>query len=366
MLDPVIRFFQGVFAAIGRGIGIAVAALLWPFVTFRAWLSGRGWYVKIPVFALLLALAAGYAHLFYITQFWRGHDPAFAEGYNFAKNAVAVGERKPDNSCQPSALVTVTADLAERNVGLDSWVSSHPLFKAGLFGLDWKETPFFDNKAAFQLGVNQVLRRNAVELVDRLGRVRGTSSINPNLQAAREAINYREDAWYFTFTPPFLQPSTQTRFADAQRNLRAFNEELSRCAADFDARADNLMQYLDRVTGDIGATSDILQKRLELSGIFGFDRRADDRFWFAYGQLYAYRAVMKALRSDFREVVTTRNLDLIWNRLEAQLADAARLQPWVVANGSPNSIIKSHLETVGFALLRVRSNLVEIREILDR
>ena len=35
-------------------------------------------------------------------------------------------------------------------------------------------------------------------------------------------------------------------------------------------------------------------------------------------------------------------------------------------NGSASSIIKSHLEAIGFNLLRVRSNLVELRDVLDR
>jgi hypothetical protein len=366
MFDPVVQFFVRVFETIGRGIGWVIAGLLWPFVSFRNWLRGRGWFIKLPVFAVLLALVLGYLHLFYITQFWSGYDPKFVDKHEFASINIAVGEKLPDNTCQTSAIVTVTAELIGRNVDIDTWVSSHPLYKSGLFGIEWKETPFFDNKAAFQLGVNQVIRRTAIELVDRLGRVRGTSSINQNLQTARESINYREDAWFITLTPPFLQPSTQNRMRDAQRSLEAFNAETGRCLAIFDARADNLLQFLDRVTVDIGSTSDILQSRLAAASIFGLDRRADDRFWFAYGQLYAYKAILKALRSDFREVVKNRNLDQVWSRLEAQLDDAARLTPFIVVNGSPNSMIKSHLESVGFALLRVRSSLVEIRDVLDR
>jgi len=366
MLDPVIQFFTRIFEMIGRGIGLAIAAVLWPFVAFRNWLKGRGWFIKIPVFAILLILILGYAHMFYITQFWYSGDPAYMDRYDFQKSSIAVGERLPDNSCQPSAMVVVAADLIGGNVDQDTWVSSNPFFKAGLFGLDWKDTPFFDNKAAFQLGVNQVLRRTSIEFVDRLGRVRGTSSINQNLQEAREAINYREDAWFVTFSPPFLQPTTQARMRDARVNLLAFNEELGRCQADFDARADNLLQFLDRVTGDIGSTSEILQRRVEVANFIGFDRRADDRFWFTYGQLYAYQGILTATRSDFRDVVAQRNLGAVWDRVETQLRDALRLRPPVVMNGSASSLIKSHLESIGFALLRVRSNLVELRDVLDR
>ena len=52
---------------------------------------------------------------------------------------------------------------------------------------------FLDNKASFQRGVNQAVRRTSVELVDTLARVRGTSGINTNLQDARSNLQF--DGW---------------------------------------------------------------------------------------------------------------------------------------------------------------------------
>ena len=367
MLDPVIQFFSRIFYYIGRGIGMVVAWILWPFRAFSAWLRGKGWFIKIPVFVILAVLVLAYAYLLVITQFWSSGNPQQFEAYNEQNLPAGAGETLENGRCQRSAMVDVVALIIDENVNQGTWVPSNPLHKAGLFFIwDWKDTPFLDNRAAFQLGTNQAVRRTAIELVDRLGRVRGTSSINQNLQKAREAANYRENAWIITFSPPFIQPSTQARLRDGKANLLDFNEELASCAADFDARADNLLQFLDRVTSDIGSTSDILQRRIEEAGFFGFDRRADDRFWFTYGQLYAYHGILTALRSDFRNVFQQRNLDNIWRRIDEQLRDAMQLQPPLVTNGSASSIIKSHLESIGFALLRVRSNLVEMRDILDR
>jgi hypothetical protein len=50
----------------------------------------------------------------------------------------------------------------------------------------------------------------------------------------------------------------------------------------------------------------------------------------------------------------------------AQLDDALKTRPIIVVNGSASSIVKSHMESIGFDLLRVRSNLVEMRDVLDR
>lgn len=367
MLDPIIEFFSRIFSLIGKGIGMVVAWLLWPFLAFRNWLRGKGWFIKIPVFIVLLLIVLSYAYLFFVTQFWSIGDENYASKYSVTALEKGAGERLESGQCQPSAMVQLSADIIDANVNQGPWVPSNPFYKAGLFLIwDWKETPFFDNRAAFQLGTNQVVRRTTVELVDRLGRVRGTSSVNQNLQDAREASNYREDAWFFTFSPPFLQPSTQARLRDAQKSLLAFNTELSACEADFDTRADNLLQFMDRVTADIGSTSEILQRRMEEASAFGFDRRADDRFWFAYGQLYAYHGLLTAMRSDFRGVFDQRNLGNLWDRVDDQLKDVIRTQPFIVANGSASSLIKSHLESIGFDLLRVRSNLVEMRDVLDR
>ena len=367
MLDPVIKFFSQIFYWIGRAIGKVIALIVWPFVAFRNWLRGRGWFVKIPVFILLLAIVLSYGYLFYITQVWSIGDTNYASKYSAEQVKAAAGEELPDKTCQPSAMVQVSADLIDKNVNQSPWLPSNPVYKGGLFfAIDWKETPFFDNRAAFQLGINQVVRRTAVELVDRLGRVRGTSSINRNLQAARESANYREDAWVLTFSPPFIQPSAQAKLREARKLFGEFNKDLSACKADFDARADNLLQFLDRVTADIGSTSQILQRRMEQASAFGFDRRADDRYWFTYGQLYAYHGVLTAMRSDFQKVFEQRNLENLWERVDDQLKDVLATQPFIVANGSASSLIKSHLESIGFDLLRVRSNLVEMRDVLDR
>jgi hypothetical protein len=393
MLDPIISFFQTVFAMIGKGIGYVIGWLLWPFLALYGWYKARSWLVRVPVAILVLLIALGYAHLFYATQFWPGFNPSYAKAYGPEGDQVASAVADPGQpivaqadatgtnqgieitedsgpggaSCAPSQIARVTADLIDFNVNENIWVPSHPLSKAGFFFIaDWKDTPFFDNKAAFQLGINQVTRRTAIELVDRLGRVRGTSSINSQLQSARESANYREDAWVLTFSPPFLQPSTTARLRDAREAFLAFNEELMACDADFDARADNLLQFLDRITADIGSTSEILQRQMEQSGFSGFDRRADDRFWFTYGQLYAYHGILSAVRSDFRDVAAQRNLNALWTRVDEQLTDALEVSPPIVANGSASSLIKSHLESIGFDLLRVRSNLVEIRDVLDR
>ncbi len=323
--------------------------------------------IKAPVILVVLAFVLGYGHFFYATQFWNNYNPDYAETYDFASKNVGAGTKLSDGSCAPSAIVQVAADLIDFNVNQNDWVPSMLLSKAGFFGIDWKDTPFMDNKAAFQLGVNQVLRRTSVELVDRLGRVRGTSGIDQNLQDARQNLAYTEDLWYFSLDPFGPKSPTPTSYRTARRKLLDFNTDLAKCTANFDGRPDNLLEFLDRITSDIGSTSDILRQRMEASNAGWFDPRADDRFWFTYGQLYAYQGILTAARADFEDVFTNRNLDQVWLRTEDQLRASLNMTPWIISNGNESSwIMPSHLATMGFYLLRVRANLVEMRDILAR
>ena len=113
--------------------------------------------------------------------------------------------------------------------------------------------------------------------------------------------------------------------------------------------------------------ADILRGQIDYSDAGWFDPRADDRFWFAYGQLYAYYGILTAARSDFSAVIRERNLTVLWDTLDTQMRDALDMQPWLISNGNESSFIfPSHLATMGFNLLRARSQIVEIRSVLDR
>lgn len=368
MLDGIINFFTRVFEAIGRAFGRFVAALLWPFVALGNWYTKRGWILRAIVGLLLVVWLGGYLYFFWNTQYWNNFDPDYVADYSLSGRTIEPGEASERQGvCGTSAIVEIAAGLIDFNVNQNAWVPAMFLSKLGFFGVDWKYTPFFDNKAAFQLGINQVMRRTSIELVDRLGRVRGTSQIDQNLQDARGDLSYDEEAWYWGLSPFGPQLPAWSKYRNARKNLLAFNDRLSRCEATFDPRADNMLEFLDRVASDIGSTSDILRARMEASNAGWFDPRADDRFWFAYGQLYAYYGILSASRQDFLTVFAERGLGQLWSRTIEQLRSALNIQPMIISNGGEASwIMPSHLATMGFYLLRVRANLVEIRDVLKR
>jgi hypothetical protein len=400
MLDPVVNFFTRIFQAIGGGIGLAVSLVLAPFRILAGWFTRRGGIVKTVLGALLILLVSLYLYFFWNTQVWTGFNPDYAARYSALAQTVATEDTTEPaagivsttdqhagggpgaaagggaagtagagatQTCRRSLVVEATADLVDFNVGQNAWISSMILYKLGLFGIPWERTPFFDNKAAFQRGLNQAVRRTAIELVDTLGRVRGTSGIDADLQKARGNLQFDEETWYFGLSPFGPKTPTPSFYRAAINDLKAFNARLEKCEAVFDARGDNLLIFIDRIANDIGATSAILRDRSEKYNSGWFDTRADDRFWFAYGQLYGYYGILTAAHADFRDVIAQRGLTQLWSELEEQLRASLNIQPMIISNGAEAGwLMPAHLATLGFYVLRVRSNLVEIRLVLDR
>ncbi|TBZ92192.1 DUF2333 family protein [Rhizobium leguminosarum bv. viciae] len=376
MLDRIAGFFRLIGQMIGRWARLFSAWAFWPFLAAHGWYQRRSWMIRLPVIAFVALLVALYGYFFWETQVWSNFNTAFVDQYRLSERKVAAGQEVPvaeganttaPKTCQRSAIVDVAADLTDFNVNQNAWISSMVLYKMGFFGIDWDHTPFLDNKASFQRGVNQAVRRTSVELVDTLGRVRGTSGINNDLQNARGNLQFDEYSWYFGLNPFGPKTPTPSYYRSAIGSLRKFNTDLALCNAIFDGRADNLVQFIDRIANDLGGTSDMLAERSENHNRGWFDTRADDRFWFAYGQLYGYYAIMAAAQADFSQVVAERNLGAIWGWTMRQFQSALRIQPAIISNGREDGwIMPSHLATMGFYILRVRSNLVEIRSVLDR
>jgi hypothetical protein len=391
MLDQIVAFFQRIFSLIGRMIGLAVVSVIWPFRAVYGWYGDRSLMIKGPLAIIFVFFVALYGYFFWQTQVWTNFNPDYVDQYQLSERKLPAGQSLPvvvaepvapqtssptttttttpvaARSCQPSAIVDVATGLIDFNVDDNAWISSMLLYRMGLFGIDWDNTPFLDNKASFQRGVNQAIRRTSVELVDTIGRVRGTSGINNDLQEARGNLQFGEYSWYFGLSPFGPQTPTPSYYRSAAESLRKFNLDLQSCAATFDGRADNLIQFIDRIANDIGSTSAILRERSENYNGGWFDTRADDRFWFAYGQLYGYYGILSAAGADFSQVIRDRNLTSLWNDTLAQTRSALRIQPSIISNGAEDGwLMPSHLATMGFYVLRVRSNLVELRSVLDR
>jgi hypothetical protein len=132
----------------------------------------------------------------------------------------------------------------------------------------------------------------------------------------------------------------------------------------FEARADNLLGTLDRMAADLGSASAAIDRHLQDSG-FWPDFVADDLFYTNKGRLYGYFLLLRAMQVDFANVIRERQLTGAWSQTLESFHSAAALQPWVVVNGAPDSqFMPNHLTSQGFFLLRARTQLREVSNIL--
>lgn len=377
MLDPLIEGLKGLWAglvALAKGLWQAV---LWPFRAAHRFVMRRRLWIRIVLGLIVLPILIGYVLLIWNAAWIRDYDPAYPDSFDTVSRTVSAGDQvaveaagDTTQTCGRSYTVDAVNYLIDFNVNRNNWMSSNPLYKLGFFGIDWDRTWILDNKAAFQRGIHQAIGRTAIEMSDRLGRVRGTSQIDPNLKSARGSLQFNQYTWFIN--PVGDQPfgpttRSQTYYRNAIKSLNAYQDDLVACKATFDARADNLMQFIDRIANDIGSTSASLKTRAEAYNAGWFDTRADDIFWNAKGQLYAYYGILKGARADFSDIIASRGLGALWDEMEAQTLSAINLDPWIVSNGKEDGwLMPTHLTTIGFYILRVRSNLVELRSILDR
>jgi hypothetical protein len=268
-----------------------------------------------------------------------------------------LGFTAPDRApAQASHAVAMTAALIDREVNQNGWRANDPLFIP---------SSQIDNMPNFQQGIVSALARFAFELTDQIGRTRGSSQADPDLQEAAGLLQYSGTKWVFDFTTSVAPTATsEAQYRKARRALLAYNARLATGDALFARRSDNLLATLDRIAADLGSASAALDKRLN-HGPALFDTQADDVFYGVKGQIYAYYLLLRELRTDFDGVIGDREINSAWDKLLESMGHAASLQPWVVTNGAPDSqAIPSHLASQGFFLLRARTQLKEITNIL--
>ncbi len=307
------------------------------------WLKGRATIGTLAmigaviVAALLLYYPVGMAIMHKIDD-----DPAF-DAHDVPEGA--------------SQAVAVAADLVEREVDINGWRANDPFFFA---------TAPLDNMPTFQQGIMAALSRFAVEMTDQIGRSRGSSQADADLDSAAGFLKYPGTVWIWNPKVSFLPTaSSEEQYRAGVKALRHYNDRLAAGQAVFERRSDNLLSSLERIAADLGSSSAQLERQVLHGGGILFDFTSDDIFYHAKGKLYAYALLLRALGRDFAPVIQERALTTVWKQMEDSMFAAAELQPWVVINGDPTSqVLPSHLAAQGFFLLRARVQLREITNVL--
>jgi hypothetical protein len=268
----------------------------------------------------------------------------------FAPRNVAPGE---------SRAVATAADLVTREVDVHTWTPMMPFFTPAAI---------LDNMPNFQRGIMSALGRFSTELMDQVGRTRGSSQADSDLEQARGFLNEQPNTWVWQPSVSLMPTATSAQKYRAGRDrLIAYNKRLAAGQAVFERRADNLQGVIDRIANDIGSDSAVIDQHIiEKAGDL-FDTQCDDIFYFNKGRLYTYYLLLRELGADFQNVIRDKELANAWNGTVESFRVAAQLDPWIVWNGYLDGLlIPNHLAAQGFYLLRARTQLREISNILQK
>ena len=255
-----------------------------------------------------------------------------------------------------SKAVALAAALIHREVDETSWPGNDPFFLPGAA---------LDNMPNFQHGIQQALARFATEMADQLGRSRGSASADQDLTDARGYLNNAPDVWYVSSGT--LAANSETQYRKAMAKLLSYNKRLAAGQATFEPRSDNLISTMDRIGKDLGAASNAIDQQIDQHAGDWFDLHADDVFYYNKGLLYANALLLRDLGVDFKSVLDERGAGKIWQRMVDSMVEGATLQPLIVINGTPNAMLEpNHLAAQGFYLLRARTQLEELTDILQK
>jgi hypothetical protein len=265
--------------------------------------------------------------------------------------------RPPSPVAGGSRAIDMAAALIEREVVLHAWQPNDPWFLPN--------GPL-DNTPNFQAGIKDALARFSVELVDQLGRTRGSSRADPDLERAAGLLQFPGDVWYLDLRKS-LMPAipSEDQYRAAREALVAYNGRLARNAAVYDRRTDSLAAAIERIALDLGSQSGLIDQHLRAKsgGWWPLNPEADDLFYRTKGRLYAYHLLLQELGRDFEPVIQANNLGAVWAQGMASLREAGTLQPRFVLDGEPGSgLFANHLASQGFLLKRA---LVQLREMAD-
>ena len=96
------------------------------------------------------------------------------------------------------------------------------------------DDPFFqpgvmlDNMPNFQQGIMSALARFGFELTDQLGRTRGSSEADPDLQRAAGLLQYPGNVWIWNPSVSLApRASSESQYRDAREKLLTYNRRLA-------------------------------------------------------------------------------------------------------------------------------------------
>ena len=204
---------------------------------------------------------------------------------------------------------------------------------------------FTDNVNNFQLGVLEVTRRTSMALAERISRTGSTESYVPELESAMNNFMVKPNQYWF--------PSAESKYQEALEGLREYARMVETREARFYGRVDNLLPLLIAYESLLGSCNENLVKVKEGGRKVSWFK-SDDFFYYSKGVAGAMGTIFEAVAEDFREPIDqVQGFDLLIE-ITSSLKRAAKIEPWVILEGSPGGIMANHRANMAGPVSRAR------------
>lgn len=308
--------------------------------------------------------------IMYLTGWWVSREPALLVD-EIQQSHQQLGDKAIVGYSTTTALIRVSETLLDKSGGYLANDIMPPFV-------------LLDNMPAWELGVLEMSRDLALALRKDLSRSQSQSTENLFLKVAQPMFNIDHRSWAI--------PAAESEYRKAIAQLYLYRAELMDPAkpdSQFYARADNLRDWLKAVEKRLGSYSQRLsasvgQDRLntdlagETSARQSTDSpgqkmvktswwKIDDEFYEARGASWALLHFLKAVETDFADVLQRKNAMVSLRQIIREL-EATQQSIWspMVLNGSGFGLMANHSLVMANYISRANAALIDLSELLTQ
>ena len=286
------------------------------------------------------------------------------------------GEKSETSSADIVGLETVSAtiDIAEAVLSKPGGYLYNDAFPPGVL---------MDNIPNWELGALVQLRDMVRTLRNNMSRSQSQSTENLNLVNAEGLFYFDNNSW--------ILPSTEGEYKKGVKELLAYLNQLKDLEdqnTQFYARADNLTIWLSEVDTRLGSLSQRLSASVgkrQLDVALAGDSAArqsteatvektlktpwlkiDDIFYEARGTTWALIHLLKAIETDFSEVLEKKNALVSLQQIIRELEPTQDIV-WspMILNGSGLGFLANHSLVMGSHISRANAAIIDLRRLLE-
>lgn len=241
-----------------------------------------------------------------------------------------------------------------------------------------------DNMPSWEFGALEMTRDLALAMRKDFSRSQSQSLENPFLTKAQPQFNIDSLSW--------LLPSAESKYQEGIDNLYAYRRSLSDASqqqGQFYARADNLRDWLKQIEKRLGSFSQRLsasvgQERID-TNLAGDSQASqstptanrltdktswwqlDNNFYEARGASWALIHFLKAVETDFSDVLEKKNAKVSLQQIIREL-EATQDTLWspIILNGSGFGMLANHSLVMANYISRANAALIELSELLNQ